>query len=282
MGQRRTWAGLVAAVAMLAVLVTPEWVRAQEPDDGQAEEGPPWLRLRDGVQVASTAHFDVFVPRDSPLAARASEVVAVAERVLPSVEARLGTPLEGRVRLSLVPAETATPPCEPRAAALPSRRRIVLFAGPVTLEPRALAAFLAHELGHQLTFDRWEAIGNDRRLSEGIATWAAEPYWLAWRGWPSMEAGVRDLRVADAFGPLAETREGCLVAAERDVYYSAWASFVGYLGQQYGWDRFGEALRLPAAGEDLADYVGAFGVPLEELIAAWERELAAADPARAR
>jgi hypothetical protein len=283
MGRRWTWAGLVAAVATLVVLAAPGWVAAQEPDDdGQAEDAPPWVRLRDGVQVARTTHFDVFVPRGSPLAERADEVVAVAEQVLPSVEARLATPLRERVRLALVPAAMAPPPCEPRAAAMPSRRRIVLFAGPVTMEPRALAAFLAHELGHQLTFDRWDALGSDRRLSEGVATWAAEPYWLAWRGWPSMEAGVRDLRAADAFGPLAETREGCLVAAERDVYYSAWASFVAYLGREYGWDRFGEALRLPAAGEDLADYVGAYGTLLEELIAGWERELAAADPARVR
>jgi hypothetical protein len=152
----------------------------------------------------------------------------------------------------------------------------------VTLEPRALAAFMAHELGHQLTYDRWEAIGNDRRLSEGVATWAAEPYWLTWRGWPTLAAGVRDLQAGEAFGPLAETREGCLVAAERDVYYSAWASFVGYLGRVYGWDRFGEALRLPPAGEDRADYEGAYGRSLEELLAAWERDLAADQPAPAR
>src|SRR5687768_9372111 len=68
MGRRWTWAGLMAAVAALAVLVAPGWVAAQEPDDeGQAADAPPWVRLRDGVQVARTTHFDVFVPRGSPL-----------------------------------------------------------------------------------------------------------------------------------------------------------------------------------------------------------------------
>lgn len=201
----------------------------------------------------------------------------VAEAVLPTVESRLATPLQGRVRLALLPADAAPPPCEPRAAAIPARRRIVLFVGPQTLEPDALAAFLAHEIGHQLAFDRWGATGADRRLSEGIATWAAEPYWLAWRGWPSLAAGVRELYAAGAFGSLAEPRAGCLMAAERDVYYSAWASFVDFLVSRYGWEAFGEALKRPPVAEDLADYEGAFGRPLRDLVADWERTVLGAD-----
>src|SRR5438045_93982 len=77
-------------------------------------------------------------------------VADTAEAVLPTVEARMATPLAGRVRLVLVPADQAPGPCEPRAAALPTRRRIVLFAGPATLDAKALPAFLAHEIGHQL------------------------------------------------------------------------------------------------------------------------------------
>ena len=282
LGGRWIHAALIVALVVLvgvALLGAAPSGLAQEPDDDQqGDEAPAWGRLRDAGVVLSTDHFDVYVPRGSPLAAHAALVGETSERVLPTVEARLATPLAGRVRLVLVPPETAPPPCEPRAAAMPSRRRIVLFAGPITLEPRALAAFMAHELGHQLTFDRWSALGDDRRLSEGIATWAAEPYWLTWRGWPSMEAGVIGLRAAEAFAPLAQTPEGCLVAAERDVYYSAWASFVGYLGREYGWDRVGEALRLPSVAPDEADYPAAFGHPLRDLVAGWERELAVSAP----
>ncbi len=264
---------IVLALAVVAVLVAPPSA-AQEPEAGESES-PPWWRPREAVLAATTAHFDVFVPRGSPLEALAAGVAATAEAVLPTVEARMETRLADRVRVSLIPAEQAPQPCEPRGAAIPSRRRVVLFAGPATLEPRAMAAFLAHELGHQLTLDRWGALGDDRRLSEGVATWAAEPYWLVWRGWPSLAAGVRDLHAADAFGPLAETREGCYLTAERDVYYSAWASFVGFLGDRYGWDAFGAALQHPPVADDLADYVAAFGRPLPDLLAEWERALAA-------
>jgi hypothetical protein len=292
----------VLAVALLVCAAATAPVAAGQPDI--PDDAPaPWWRLRDGSLATSTAHFDVFIPRGADgailepsgppqnareashsararraaLQAEARTVAQVAEAVLPTVESRLATPLQGRVRLALLPADAAPPPCEPRAAAIPARRRIVLFVGPQTLEPDALAAFLAHEIGHQLAFDRWGATGADRRLSEGIATWAAEPYWLAWRGWPSLAAGVRELHAAGAFGSLAEPRAGCLVAAERDVYYSAWASFVDFLVGRYGWEAFGEALKRPPVGEDLADYEGAFGRPLADLVADWERTVLGAD-----
>ena len=274
--QRRAWP-LVALCVVLLALGAPG-AAAQEVADAEEEPEPIWSRLRGGVVVGRTAHFDVQALPDSPVVGHAEAVAAAAEAVLPTVEARLGTPLQGRVSLLLVPADTAPSPCPPRAAAFPARRRIVLFAGPETLEPRALAAFLAHELGHQLTRDRWGVLGNDLRLSEGIATWAAEPYWLVWRGWRSLDAAVADYLAARAFTPLAEPREGCLVAAERDVYYSAWASFVDFLARRYGWDRVGAALAMPGADEARADYRGAFGRSLEELSAEWEREVAGPHP----
>ena len=153
------------------------------------------------------------------------------------------------------------------------RRGRLLFANPANLEPAAMHAFLAHELGHQLTYDRWNTLGPDRRLTEGLATYAAEPHWLAWRGWPTLDAGVAGLLAAHAFDPIGDEPRGCLVASQRDTYYSAWASFVGYLVRRYGWERFGEVLRLAAAAEDRGDYVDAFGLPLEDLVAAWERTL---------
>jgi hypothetical protein len=274
-GPTPAWRLLLLALALVgaAGLGPARPASAQAPDAPREERGPAWARARDGVQVASTAHFDVWVPGDQTLAAAAARVADTAELVLPTVEARLATPLADRVRLVLVPAEQAPGPCEPRAAAFPTRRRIVLFTGPATLDARALPAFLAHELGHQLTLDRWGALGDDRRLSEGVATWAAEPYWLAWRDWSSMDQAAADLLATSAVAPLAEAHEGCLVAADRDVYYSAWSSFVDFLARQYGWDRFGQALSLPPLSEDHADYAAAFGLPLEALTAAWEQQL---------
>jgi hypothetical protein len=274
-GPRAVWRLVLLALLLFGATGLAPLATAvpQDPEPPSEEDGPAWGRLRDGVQIATTAHFDVWVPGDQSLTRQALRVADTAEAVLPTVEARMATPLADRVRLVLVPADQAPGPCEPRAAAMPTRRRIVLFAGPATLDARALPAFLAHELGHQLTLDRWGALGEDRRLSEGIATWAAEPYWLAWRDWRTMDQAVADLIAASAIAPLAEPHEGCLIAAERDVYYSAWSSFVDFLARRYGWDRFGQALTLPALAEDHADYAAAFGSPLEDLTAAWERTL---------
>ncbi|HEY7066815.1 MAG TPA: hypothetical protein VII06_35450 [Chloroflexota bacterium] len=258
---------------------TPQEPTAPQEETPRQERGPAWSRLRDGVLAQSTVHFDVYVPRDdSTLSAAAARVAETAEAVLPSDEARMATPLADRVSIVLVPADQAPGPCEPRAASLPTRRRIVVFAGPATLDPQALPAFLAHEIGHQLTLDRWGALGDDRRLSEGVATWVAEPYWLVWRGWRSMDQAAADLVATNAVAPLDESHEGCLVAAERDVYYSAWSSFVDFLGRTYGWDHFGQALSLPPLEEDHADYAAAFGHTLEELTAAWEQQLPPAAP----
>src|SRR5581483_549246 len=211
---RLAWRLLLLALALAgaASLAPVAPVAAQEPEPPGEGHSPAWARARDGVQVAATAHFDVWAPGDDQaLAATAARVAATAEAVLPTVEARLATPLADRVRLVLLPADQAPGPCEPRAATFPTRRRIVVFVGPATLDPKALPAFLAHELGHQLTLDRWGALGNDRRLSEGVATWAAEPYWLAWRGWSSMDQAAADLLAKSAIAPLAEPHEGCLV-----------------------------------------------------------------------
>ena len=270
---------LVLLAMLLCALALPRGAAAQQPNAADeptpAENGedmPPWSRLRGEVAI-STPHFDVRVPPNSPLAAQAGPVAAVLEKVLPTVEARMETSLDGRVSVVVLPADQAPEPCAPRAAAFPSRRRIVLFAGPNTLEPRALDAFLAHELGHQLNADRWGQLGGDRRLLEGLATWAAEPYWLAWQGWGSLDGGVNALLAAGAFAPLAMPPEGCLAAAQRDVYYSAWASFVDFLIRRYGWERLRAAMTLPLVSEDRADYESAYGRSLEDLAAEWQRTL---------
>jgi hypothetical protein len=277
--RRRLWSRcLLAAVAWSLLSLGAPAAAAPSPQDPPAEaEGAPWAALHGRELAARTPHFAVWVPPGSPLRDRAAVVAGVAERVLPTVEARLESALAGPVTLLLLPAEAAPPPCWPRAAALPTRRRIVVFDWPEAREPRALAAFLAHELGHQLTYDRWGALGPDLRLSEGLATWAAEPYWLAWQGWPTLDAAVADLLRGRAVAPLSAPQEGCLPAAERNLYYSVWASFVGYLLREYGWDALGSALHAPGH-DDRADYEAAFGQPLEALAATWEARLLGASP----
>ncbi len=265
--------------ALLALLVmfqiAAPVAAAQGGESPTGEQDPLWSRGEAGQVVTTTAHFDVAALDDPGLAALARRVGDVAEEVLPTAEARLEASLQDRVRLEVWPGTAAGGRCPARAATMPTRRRIVLFASPATSEPAALHAFLAHELGHQLTYDRWDTLGPDRRLSEGLATYAAEPYWLAWRGWSSLDAGVAELQAAGALPASADEPRGCLVASQRDVYYSAWASFVGFLVRRYGWERFGEALQLPAVAEDRADYQDAFGSSLDELVAAWEQTLPA-------
>ena len=118
-----------------------------------------------------------------------------------------------------------------------------------------------------------ESLARTGGSSQGLATWAAEPYWLRWRGWSSLDAAVADLVRSGAVQSLDEEPTGCLAPAQRDVYYSAWSSLVDYLVRHYGWPSFGEALTLPASVEDRADYYAAFGRSLDEIMADWRREL---------
>ena len=114
----------------------------------------------------------------------------------------------------------------------------------------------AHELAHHVGWARFGHI-RDRLLSEGLATWLAWDSWLNWHGWDSLDDAVRGFLSAGAYIPFAQRyySPGRLSDAEclarRDTLYTEYASFVGFLIDRYGVERFEElADTIPEPGLD--------------------------------
>lgn len=111
-------------------------------------------------------------------------------------------------------------------------------------------AVAAHEIAHHVVWARFGGIG-DSHLAEGLATWLAQESWLRWHKWDSLDEAVRGFRSAGTYVPFAQRDESqgrvsdaeCL--ARRDTLYTEYASFVGFLIDSYGLERF----------EDLADTI---------------------------
>ena len=106
-------------------------------------------------------------------------------------------------------------------------------------------AVAAHEIAHHVVWARFGGIG-DSLLAEGLATWLAQESWLRWHQWDSLDEAVRGFRSAGTYVPFAQRGESqgrasdveCL--ARRDTLYTEYASFVGFLIDKYGVERFEE------------------------------------------
>jgi hypothetical protein len=125
-----------------------------------------------------------------------------------------------------------------------------------------------------------------------VTTWIARDYWTAWHHTESLDEMVLGYLATGDYVPLTEAdvfsayprmdaspHEDCLV--RRDLLYTQWASFVGYLVDTYGWQTF-VTLMASAAPEVTdegvvlpvpADYQGSYGIALEGLEEEWLAEI---------
>lgn len=148
----------------------------------------------------------------------------------------------------------------------------------------------------------------DGLLEEGLATWLARDSWLRWHGWESLDEAVRGFLSAGTYIPFAQRSErpGQTSDAEcltrRNTLYTEYASFVGFLVDRYGVERFEEVAETipvitivigrgiptptprPAAdcGPNMADYRAVYGRSLEELEQEWLRLLTLTKPGQGR
>ena len=142
-------------------------------------------------------------------------------------------------------------------------------------------AVAAHEFGHVVSASRLGEQPPDAILGEGMATWLATEAWLDWHGFDSMDAAVRATIEEGTYVPLPESpMPGAaeLSKAEcwerRDVTYTQWAGFVGFLIDTYGMDGIEKAWKADVpSGSDPATmydhYRVVFGLTLEELESQW-------------
>lgn len=136
--------------------------------------------------------------------------------------------------------------------------------------PRQRAVnILAHEFVHQLCQDRYgpQHLKADLMLSEGVATWGAGKYWLG--DAPSFKAFVRPYKQSGSLLPLAISYEGRGIAAMNQLYYQ-WASFVEFLIDTYGREKFDALYVSGSNAPGSANYAGVYGKDLAALENEWQ------------
>ncbi len=192
-----------------------------------------------------------------------ARLAAELDRALAYVVERFGTSPAGRISTYI----GLEPGCGIHGIAYTDVRTVQVFTCRDLPTSRAVN-ILAHEFVHQLCHDRYgdRHLSADLVLIEGTATWGAGAYWLG--GAPNFRAFVRPWVESGAALPLAESYIGRPIADMNKLYYQ-WASFVEFLIETYGRERF-DALYLTGQNYPAsADYLGIYQKNFWELEEEW-------------
>ncbi len=185
------------------------------------------------------------------------------EQALSYVSDRFGSGPSGRVKAYV----GLEPSCGIHGIAYTNERMVQVYT--CSSLPRGRAVnILAHEFVHQLAHDRYGSrhLQADLILLEGLATWGAGSYWLG--GKQDFATFVRPWLADGTSLPLTTSYVGRPIGDMNTLYYQ-WASFVEFLMQGYGRERF-DALYVTGSSEPgSADYQGIYGKPLAELEQEW-------------
>jgi len=104
-----------------------------------------------------------------------------------------------------------------------------------------LGGIFAHELGHIIYSKMSDSSFHNGNMywGEGSASWAAGKYYLQWQGYQNYESAIKDIvsskRFYDIKNIYSETYDP---AKQRDVIYLEWASFIDFLIDKYGFEKF--------------------------------------------
>jgi hypothetical protein len=159
------------------------------------------------------------------------------------------------------------PACALHGAAYTEQRQVQLFTC-ADIGRERVVAILAHELVHQLAHDHYGAahLNADMIVLEGLATWGAGTYWLGGRG--SFREHARQYAHNDTLLPLQTSYQGRSIDEMNRLYYQ-WASFVEFLLETYGRERFDALYISGASAPGSADYAGVYGKDLATLEREW-------------
>lgn len=157
--------------------------------------------------------------------------------------------------------------CGLNGIAYTEQRLVQVFTCPDLPRSRAVN-IMAHEFVHQLAHDRYgpRHLKADMILLEGVATWGAGEYWLG--GKPHFAAMVRPYKQSGALLPLATSYAGRSISDMNQLYYQ-WASFVEFLIETYGREKFDALYVTGSSAPGSADYQGVYGKSLAALEREW-------------
>jgi hypothetical protein len=191
-------------------------------------------------------------------------VASELDSALAYVSARFGTTAQGRIKTVLANESS----CGLHGIAYTDIREVQVFTCAGLPRQRAIN-ILAHEFVHQLSHDRYGSrhLNADLILLEGLATWGAGQYWLG--SYDSFRAMVQPYKQNGTLLPLAMSYVGQGINVMNQLYYQ-WGSFVEFLIETYGRERF-DALYISGSGSPgSADYRGVYGKDLGTLEAEWQ------------
>lgn len=136
-----------------------------------------------------------------------------------------------------------------------------------------VTSIFAHEAGHQVAHDFYgqSHLNADHILLEGFATWLAGKYWLG-----DNFQNFRDFFTENYLHTL--NSPFILNAYDRsyqemNILYYKWASFIEFLIQEYGWDKFNQLYKSGQKVPGSANYMDIYEKSLNELIFEWDKWL---------
>lgn len=266
------------------------------PEDGDSPKEvfqSPAKVVQSNEPAGESAHFTFYV-LEGAAAPPMDELEPKAEEIWDTVSRRLGTGFDGPISVIFRPPSTI--PCPARGGALPVRPDdeegapfIYVFADRES-KGDYVYGVLAHEVAHILhAFSEWNSRAGSA-LTEGFAHWLSEAYINQWYGSESYEELVRGYLAQGTYRPLHEQYElprgiypgsgnGDCVQL-RDILYTEWGAFIGFLIDRYGRQDFQELMqsaRIEESGDESvlvpADFQGVYGLTLNQLEAQWLREV---------
>lgn len=253
-----------------------------------AVDWPELPDLAERTPLERTPHFAVHAAdlADAQLVERAHRWSPELESIYAGVSRRLGRELPSSpVNIVFTRSYDARCPARGLASPFNDPPLLMLFVNEDTPDAQ-IRAVLAHEMGHHLTMS--EDFVGDGVLTEGIANWGASDLMLAWQGYLTWDAAVRDYLAAGDYVSIADDTalnprpgEQCLL--RRDRVYNIRTAFVDWLIRRYGLESVLAMpyieVELPApTGEDadvlrIPDYKAATGHELRALEMLWLQDL---------
>lgn len=223
----------------------------------------PNLANLDPAGTIQQGLLDVAVAPQVYAAEQHAPLAAELAQALTYVAERTGMPPAARMRVAVIYRDN----CALSGLAFTDQRVLQVF-GCERTPPARIVNIAAHEFVHQLAYDRYGAAHTqgDLVILEGLATWGSGHYWLG--GQASYRAFVRQFYAGNLL-PLDTHYRGRSIDEMNQLYYQ-WASFVEFLLETRGRERF-DALAVTGNGAPgSGDYGGVYGVPLAVLEQEWQ------------
>jgi hypothetical protein len=269
-----------------------------------------------GKILRETRHFSIYAEKGF-MPVDLDWLEAEAETIYAYVAERIGVRTDERFAIAFRKPDTSACPIRGLAQWATPVAQVIVFADERTSRAQVLGV-LAHEVGHLMHGRALKAGTRFGHLDEGLATWAAGKYWEAWQK-ASFTEMMNAFRRSGRYVPLKDYfREeapaqfpskdsSCL--AERDLRYTSWGAFLGFLIDAHGMDKLrqllgpveeikgpepGRLVTIPRGGDGfdidvltrgvfrtetvwipppVPDFPGVYGRTLDELEKAWWEQI---------